>query len=124
MESVTVTVPVVGLPPTLTIDNVKLFPDDPRTNVPVDDLAIAKAGGVVVFKVTVLLVAVAAPPPLTVAVFVTVVGALATLTGIEIGGYCAPPPLKTSVRLQRTIAPEVAEQSQPVPAGVPIVRSD
>jgi len=103
---------------------VKLFPEDPRTNVPLDALVNVKAGGVAVPTVTVLLIAVALPPPLTVAVFVTVAGALATLTGISIGGYCAPPPFKASLRLQPTNAPEEALQSHPDPAGVPTVKSD
>src|SRR6185295_14031466 len=117
MVSVTVTVPEVGLPPVLATINVKLFPVDPCTNVPLDALAIVSAGGVVVFTVTVLLVAVALPPPLTVAVFVTVAGALTTLMGTTIDGYCAPPPFRASARLQRTSGPEVALQSHPVPAG-------
>jgi len=123
MVSVTVTVPVVGLPPLLTTDNVKLFPDDPWTNVPVEVLVIVNPGPVVVFKVTVLLVTVALPPPLTVAVFVTVAGAFATLTGIVIGGYCVPPPFRASARLQRATAPEDALQSHPVPVGVPKVKA-
>jgi|SRR6185295_16425895 len=124
MVSVTVTVPEEGLPPVLATVNVKLFPVDPCTNVPLDALEIVNKGGFVVFTVTVLLVAVALPPPLTVAVFDTVAGALTTLTGTTIDGYCAPPPLKTSVRLQRTTAPEDAVQFQPAPVAVPKVRSD
>src|SRR6185295_7443625 len=121
---VTVTVPEVGLPPVLATDNVKLFPADPFTNVPLEVFVIVNPGVVVAFTVTVLLVALALPPPLTVAVFVTVAGAFATLRGTVIDGYCVEPPFKASLRLQRTTAPEVAEQSQPVPTGVPIVRSD
>src|SRR6185295_606022 len=122
--SVTVTVPDVELPPLLATVKVKLFPDDPWMNVPLDDLVSVNPGGIVVFTFTVLLIAVALPPPLTVAVFVTVAGALATLTGISIGGYCAPPPFKASLRLQPTNAPEEALQSHPDPAGVPTVKSD
>ena|SRR6185295_1962140 len=123
MASVTVTVPEEGLPPVLATVNVKLFPVDPCTNVPLDALVIVSAGGVVVFTVTVLLVVVALPPPLTVAVFVTVAGAFATLTGIVIGGYCVPPPFRASARLQRATAPEDALQSHPVPVGVPKVKA-
>src|SRR6185295_10729922 len=124
MVSVTVTVPDEGLPPVLATVNVKLFPADPFTNVPLDALVIVSVGGVVVFTVTALLVPVGLPPPLTVAVFVTVAGALTTLTGIAMDGYCAPPPFRASARLQRTTAPEDALQSHPVPAGVPKVKSD
>jgi len=86
MVSVTVTVPEVGLPPRLVTDSVKLFPEDPFINVPLKLLAIANAGVVVVLTVTVLLIAATLPPPLTVAAFATVAGALATLTGIVIDG--------------------------------------
>ena len=87
MVSVTVTVPEVGLPPILATDKEKLFPADPFIKGPLNVLAIANAGEVVVFTVTVLLTAVALPPPLTVAVLVSVAGAWATLTGIVIDGY-------------------------------------
>ena len=84
---------------------------------------IANVGGAVVWIVTVLLIALGLPPPLTVAVFVTVAGALATLTGIEIGGYWVPPPFNASDRVHWTNAPVKVLQSQPVPAGVPTVKS-
>lgn len=124
MVSDTVTVPAVGLLPLLATDNVKLLPDDPWAKVPVDDLVIDNAGPVVVFTITELLVAVALPPPLTAAVFVTVAGAVTTMTGITIDGYCAPPPLNASVRVHRTFAPEDVLQSHPVPAGVPTAKAD
>ena len=124
MTSVTVTKSVVMLFPLLAIDKVKLFPADPFTKVPVDDLVIDNAGPVVVFTITELLVAVALPPPLTAAVFVTVAGAVTTMTGITIDGYCAPPPLNASVRVHRTFAPEDVLQSHPVPAGVPTAKAD
>ena len=85
--SVTVTVPAVGLPPLLATVSVKMFPVVPCTNVPLDDFVIVNPGNVEVWIVTVLLVALALPPPLTVAVFITVAGAVATLTGIVIAGY-------------------------------------
>jgi len=111
------------LPPLLATVNVKLFPVDPCTNVPLEALVIVNKGGFVVFTVTVLLVAVALPPPLTVAVLITADGAVATLTGIAISGYCVPPPLRASARLQRATAPEDALQSHPVPVGVPRIKS-
>src|SRR5262245_26338032 len=118
--SVTVTAPAVGATPTLlTVMAYGKF-CWPCFGLPVWVLAMARSTVelevTMVGSLAVLLVALESPPPLTVAVLVTLPGALAaTFTMSATGGYEAPGP-SASARVQVVVAPSVQVQPAPLAA--------
>src|SRR5262245_9533428 len=112
--SVTVTAPLVG--PVPMFDTVSVYvPVCPRVKLPACDFVILRSGSCViaVTSLAALLAALTSPPPETLAVFVTLAGAVAaTWTVMGIGGKLAPAP-RVSLRVQVRVP---REHVQPVPA--------